>query len=398
MAGLSTAAPVTVPFLDFSRGYRAIREEVLAAIVEVCDSQRFILGPAVADFEAAASPHCGGTIAVGCASGTDALWLALAALNIGAGDAVLTSPFSFFATASSILRVGARPVFADIDPLTFNLDAGSVAAVLQRSAIRDVRAILPVHLYGQPANMTALDALALTHKACVVEDAAQAFGAAWDGTPAGALGDAAAFSFYPTKNLSAFGDAGLTTFRSPVAAEHAQMLRAHGMRRRYYHDEAGWNSRLDSVQAAVLTVKLRHIDSWNARRAEVAALYTKLFTQAGLAIAIEDCAAGARGVVPPKTAAGAAHVWHQYVIRVAAGYRDPVRAHLSDRGVQTEIYYPVPLHLQAALKPLGYKAGDFPESERAAAEVIALPIYAEITDAEVECVVGSLGAALRAQS
>ncbi len=384
-----------VPFLDFGRQWQSIRGEVLDEIEQVCDSQRFILGPAVEQFEAAASGFCGGAAAVGCASGTDALWLAMAALGIGPGDAVITTPFSFFATVSSILRAGARPVLADIDPETFNLSPVCTVETIETSDIGDFKAILPVHLYGQPADMTSFSEIARSLGLLVVEDAAQAFAAAWRGVPAGALGHAAAFSFYPTKNLSAFGDAGLATFAGADAAERARALRAHGMRRRYYHDEVGWNSRLDSIQAAVLNVKLRHIAEWNERRAQVAALYDKLLEAAGITASTEAVLNGEPGVALPVTVPEAKHVWHQYVVRIGAGRRDTIRAGMEAAGVATEVYYPVPLHLQTALAFLGHKPGDFPQSELAAEQVLALPIYPEITDAEQERVVEALLEALR---
>ena len=279
--------------LDFSRQYAAIRHEVLAAIEQVCDSQRFIHGPAVESFEHAAAVACRIPYAVGCASGTDALWLALAAANIGPGDAVVTTPFSFFATVSSILRCGAQPLLADIDPVTFNLSAASVEEVVQKHhrgslTASKIKAVLPVHLYGQCADLDAFRNLQQRHGLLLIEDAAQAFGATWRDIPAGALGDLAAFSFYPTKNLSAFGDAGLVTTASSGFAEHASMLRSHGMRRRYYHDEVGWNSRLDSLQAAVLEVKLRHLPRWNQQRRQLARRYDELFTAAGLVAAAPD--------------------------------------------------------------------------------------------------------------
>jgi dTDP-4-amino-4,6-dideoxygalactose transaminase len=367
---------LAVPMLDFSREFAEIREEVLAAIAAVCESQRFILGPEVARFEAAAAAACGVPFAVGCASGTDALWLALAALKIGAGDAVVTTPFSFFATVSSILRVGAKPVLADIDEGTFNLSAGAVDGVLGRGGQRFV-GVMPVHLYGQCADMTAFRSLAEERGLKVVEDAAQAFGASWEGVRAGGLGDAAAFSFYPTKNLAAFGDAGMVSTRDEVIAERAKMLRAHGMRRRYYHDEVGWNSRLDTLQAAVLEVKLRRVEAGNARRRELAALYNERFTAAGLVGKTT-----AEGVVLPFTDPRAEHVFHQYVIRTPR--RDAVNS------IGSEVYYPLVLSLQESLKFLGYKKGDFPVSERAAEEVLALPIYPELRVEELESVVEAI--------
>jgi dTDP-4-amino-4,6-dideoxygalactose transaminase len=373
-----------VPMLDFSREFSEIREEVLAAIAAVCDSQRFILGPEVARFEESAALACGVPFAIGCASGTDALWLALAALRIGEGDSVVTTPFSFFATVSSILRAGAKPLLADIDPLTFNLSPESTREVLNNLPNGlHAAAIMPVHLYGQCADMTAFDALAKHHNLNIVEDAAQAFGASWNGVRAGALGDAAAFSFYPTKNLSAFGDAGLVTTTSADTAERSRMLRAHGMRRRYYHDEVGWNSRLDTLQAAVLEVKLRRLDAGNARRRELAAAYDNRFRSAGIV-----AESTADGIVLPTTDPRAQHVFHQYVIR--APRRDALREHLNGLAIGTEVYYPLPLHLQQSLKDLGYKPGDFPVSEKAAAEVLALPMYPHLREDELETVVEAI--------
>jgi len=375
----------TVQMLDFRREFSAIRNQVLSAIEEVCDSQRFILGPQVERFERSAADACGVAYAAGCASGTDALWLALAALRIGPGDAVVTTPFSFFATVSSILRAGAVPVLADIDPATFNLSPAAVEETLKQSPVGASRiaAVMPVHLYGQCADMDTFGRLAGAYDLKVVEDAAQAFGAAWNGVRAGALGDAAAFSFYPTKNLSAMGDAGMVTTGSATTDERVRMLRTHGMRRRYFHDEIGWNARMDTIQAAVLEVKLMRLDAGNARRRELAALYDSLFRQAGLAAEkLTD------GVVLPWTDPRAEHVFHQYVIR--APRRDALRAFLTEEGIGSEIYYPLPLHQQESLAFLGYKRGDFPESERAADEVLALPIYPELREDEVETVVSAI--------
>lgn len=369
--------------LDFSRQFAQIREEVLSVIEDVCNSQQFILGPKVTSFEQAAAIACGVPHAIGCASGTDALWLAISAAGIGPGDAVITSPFSFFATASSILRRGARPIFADIDPLTFNLSADAVEEAMESAAGANVKAVLPVHLYGQCADWDAFVRLKQNHNLLLIEDAAQAFGAAWNGVAAGALGDLAAFSFYPTKNLSAFGDAGMLTTVSADYDERARMLRAHGMRRRYFHDEIGWNSRLDSVQAAVLEVKLGYLPEWNQKRRDLAAHYDQLFRAAGLAAATT-----AEGIVLPYTDRRATHVFHQYVVR--APRRDALREFLTDRQIGSEIYYPLPLHLQASLAGLGYKRGDFPVSETAADEVIALPMYPELREDEQQIVVEAI--------
>jgi dTDP-4-amino-4,6-dideoxygalactose transaminase len=380
---------IPVPMLDFSRQFGPLKGELLEAIAQVCEAQSFILGPQVAAFEQAAAEACGTRFAAGCASGTDALWLAFAAAGIGDSDAVITSPFSFFATASSVLRAGARPVFADIDPLTFNLSAAAVAEVLESRAGADVRAVLPVHLYGQCADMDALGKIQTNRpNVYLIEDAAQAFGAAWTSAgrsprAAGSLGDLAAFSFYPTKNLSAFGDAGLVTTQDEKLAMRLRSLRAHGMTRRYYHDEVGWNSRLDSIQAAVLQVKLRYLPLWNQMRRERAARYDQLFREAGL-----SAASTADGVMVPYVDSRATHVFHQYVIR--APKRDALRAYLTERRIGSEIYYPVPLHLQEALKELGYRRGDFPEAERAADEVLALPMFPELREEEQVAVVAAI--------
>jgi dTDP-4-amino-4,6-dideoxygalactose transaminase len=382
----ATSSRHPVQMLDLRREFSAIRSEVLLAFETVCESQRFILGPEVERFERAAAKACGVPHAIGCSSGTDALWLALAALRVGPGDAVITTPFSFFATVSSILRAGAVPVLADIDPATFNLSPADVSRRITGklpSRVHRFAAIMPVHLYGQCADMDGFGAIAADHNILIVEDAAQAFGASWQGIPAGSLGDAAAFSFYPTKNLSAMGDAGMVTTRSAETDERLRMLRNHGMRRRYHHDEIGWNARMDSLQAAVLEIKLRRLDAGNARRREIAALYDRLFRDANLAA--ENIAGG---LVLPFTDPRGEHVFHQYVIR--APRRDALRAFLTDEGIGSEIYYPLPLHQQESLAFLGYRSGDFPESERAAKEVLALPIYPELRNDEVEAAVDTI--------
>jgi dTDP-4-amino-4,6-dideoxygalactose transaminase len=311
-------------------------------------------------------------------------------------DAVITTPFSFFATASSILRAGARPLFADIDPRTFNLSPSSVAEVLTSPEGKNVKAILPVHLYGQCADWDAFAALQRDHPGLLlIEDAAQAFGASWTtpgqpSRPAGSLGDAAAFSFYPTKNLAAMGDAGLVTTSSAEIDRRARSLRAHGMTRRYFHDEVGCNSRMDDLQAAVLNVKLRHIAAWNQQRRTRAARYDQLFREANLAVEWSATDPATDGVVLPYTDPRATPVFHQYVIR--APRRDALRAHLAAQQIGSEIYYPVPIHLQAALRDLGHKPGDFPQAERAAAEVLALPLYPELRDDEQQTVVAAIRA------
>ena len=371
--------------LDLRRQYQPLHRELLEALGDVLEGQNFILGEPVAAFERAAAGQLDIKHAVGCSSGTDALWLALAAAEIGPGAAVITSPFSFFASASCILRVGAAPLMADIDPATFNLDPKAVEAVLDGAKGKPVRALLPVHLYGQCANWTAFANLGRERNLALIEDAAQAWGAEWNGVKAGGLGDIAAFSFYPTKNLSAAGDAGMVATNSDELAERVQMLRQHGMRRRYHHDEVGWNARLDGFQGAILRVKLKYIAGWNDARRGAAERYDSLFRDAGLADAGPF---PGRGVVLPHEVPGSRHVWHQYVIRSAR--RDELREFLATRKIGSEIYYPVPLHLQEALKSLGYREGSFPEAERAAREVLALPIFPELREDEQRTVVNAI--------
>jgi dTDP-4-amino-4,6-dideoxygalactose transaminase len=371
--------------LDLSRQYAPIREEILAALAEVLDQRQFILGQPVAAFERAAAEHLGVAEAIGCASGTDALWLALAAAELGPNCAVITTPFSFFASVSSILRAGATPFLSDIDPVTFNLDPVGVEKLLQEPQATPIRALLPVHLYGQCVAWPEFARLSRDYSLTLIEDAAQAWGAGWDGVSAGSLGDIAAFSFYPTKNLSAAGDAGLVTTNRPELAERVRMLRQHAMRQRYHHDEIGWNARMDGFQGAVLSVNLRYISKRNTLRREAALRYHRSFAAAGLA---ENGIYPAHGVVLPKEIAGSRHVWHQYVIRSAR--RDALRDFLTNRQIGSEIYYPVPLHRQKALEFLGYGEGSFPEAERAAKEVLALPIFPEIRPDEQERVVSAI--------
>ena len=374
-----------VPMLDLKRQYAPLLGELTAALGQVLEAQQFILGEQVAAFERDAAERLGVAHAIGCSSGTDALWLALAAAGIGAGVTVVTTPFSFFASVSSILRAGAEVVLADIDPVTFNLSPSAVEKVLDGERGRDVKVILPVHLYGQCADWTEFARVGRERGLKLIEDAAQAWGAEWDGVKAGGLGDAAAFSFYPTKNLSAAGDAGMVTTNRDELAERAKMLRQHGMRRRYIHDEVGWNTRMDGLQGAVLSVKLKYIAGWTEARSKLAARYHALFAKAGLA---EAGPYPSRGVVLPREVEGAKHVWHQYVIR--APRRDALREFLAARRIGSEIYYPIPLHMQGALKGLGYAEGDFPEAERAAREVLALPIFPELREDEQETVVAAI--------
>jgi dTDP-4-amino-4,6-dideoxygalactose transaminase len=378
-------ARTPVPMTDLKRQYEPLRAELMEALGSVLETQQFILGEHVAEFERAAAEQLGVKHALGCSSGTDALWLALAGVGIGHDAAVVTTPFSFFASVSAILRAGATPVLADIDPVTFNLSAAAVERVLDGKRGAGAKAILPVHLYGLCADMTAFSRLGRERILANIEDAAQAWGAEWQGVKAGRLGDAAAFSFYPTKNLSAAGDAGMVTTNRDDVAEQVKMLRNQGMRRRYHHDELGWNARMDGFQGAVLSVKLKHIGAWNEMRCELAARYGRLFSRAGLT---EDGPYPDRGLVTPRESPGAKHAWHQYVIRVAR--RDELREFLTARGIGSEIFYPVPLHMQEALKGLGYSEGDFPEAERAAREVLALPIFPELYEDEQNAVVAAI--------
>ena len=371
--------------LDLERQYAPIREEILAALADVLDRRQFILGGPVAAFEQAAAEQLGVAEAIGCSSGTDALWLALAATGVGPNSAVVTTPFSFFASVSSIVRAGAHPLLCDIDPVTFNLDPAAVEKLLQSPQAVPIKALLPVHLYGQCVPWSEFSRLGEEYFVTLIEDAAQAWGAKWDGHPAGGLGEIAAFSFYPTKNLNAAGDAGMVTTNDPELAERARMLRQHGMRQRYHHDEIGWNARMDGFQGAVLGVNLRYIEERNAQRRQAAERYTQLFESAGVA---ESGIYPDKGVIVPKEIAGGHHVWHQYVIR--APHRDALRDHLTARQIGSEIYYPVPLHRQKALAYLGYAEGSFPEAERAAKEVLALPIFPEIRVDEQERVVAAI--------
>ncbi len=393
-------APESVPLLDLCRQYDGIRAEVLAAIARVCDSQSFILGPEVEALEREIAALTGAACAVGCASGTEALWLALVAAGVKPGDSVITTAFSFFASASAIVRAGATPVFVDVDPGTLNLDATLVGRRLRdRQAAptqpANVRAILPVHLYGQCADMERFDRIAQEFEVAIVEDAAQAIGAEWSGRGAGSLGVTAAFSFYPTKNLSAYGDAGIVTTSCPQMAEHMRQLRNHGSPRRYYHHEFGWNGRMDAIQAAVLRVKLGHIADWNQSRQQHAATYGRLFAESGLTSSRTSDQASGQTSSPSSApvrvlsrSPQAKHVFHQYVIRVQR--RDELRQFLADRKIGSEIYYPLPLHLQPVFSYLGLKAGDLPVAEQAAREVLALPMFPELTEAEIQWVVESI--------
>ena len=373
--------------LDLKRQYESIKDEVNAAVEGVLTSQYCIGGPEVDGFERESAQYLGAHASVGCASGTDALWLALLASGVNADSSVITTPFSFFSSVSAIVRCGATPVLADVDPGTLNLDPAKVESALKRARAK-VRAVMPVHLYGQCAAMDRFEALSKAHNVAIVEDAAQAFGAAWKGKKAGTLGKAAGFSFYPTKNLSACGDGGCVTTNDEALAAHVRRLRNHGSDKRYYHVEIGWNSRLDALQAAILRVKLKHVDTWNQQRRIVACRYHGMLAAAGLIKAEAQTVSDEAPIALLASLPDAHHIYHQFVVRALR--RDELRDFLTTRGIGSEIYYPVPLHLQECFAYLGYRAGDLPESERAAREVLALPIFPELREDEQQRVVAAI--------
>jgi dTDP-4-amino-4,6-dideoxygalactose transaminase len=354
---------MNVPLLDLKEQNESLRPEIEAALGRVLDTNGFILGGEVAELEKELAAYCAVKYAIGCASGSDAILLALMALDVGHGDEVITTPYSFFATVSSITRLGAIPVFVDIDPVTYNLDVAQVEAKITSRT----RAIEPVHLYGQCADMAALSAIAEKHAIAVVEDAAQAIGAEENGTSAGAMSAAGCFSFYPSKNLGGMGDGGFVTTNDDGLAKKLLALRVHGSEVKYYHKYVGLNSRLDGFQGAVLRVKLPHLDAWTEKRRSNARNYHRLFSDLGLGEEI--------GV--PVERPNAKHIYNQYVIRVP-NKRDELRAYLTEKGVGTDIYYPVPLHLQECFEYLGSREGELPESEKAARETLALPVYPEL--------------------
>ncbi len=377
---------IQVPLCDLTRQVEAMKPELMAAAERVLTSGRYILGPEVDAFEQEIAAYLGVKHAIGVASGTDALWLALKSLGIGPGDKVLTVPFTFFATASAILNTGAEPVFADIDLKTFNLDPESVCEVLEgRSSVyqrldlrpETIKALILVHLYGQPADMEPLMGLAREHRLFVVEDAAQAMGAASREHKAGTIGHLGCFSFFPTKNLGAFGDGGLAVTDDGTLAEQVRLLRAHGSRPKYYHHLLGTNSRLDAIQAALLRVKLKHLDAWIATRQNHAAAYDHHFQRLP-------------GIIPPYHAPGRTHSYHQYTLRVFGERRDSLQEFLEEYGVGSAIYYPLPLHLQPALLSLGYKRGDFQHAEQASAQVLSIPIFPEMTQEERNYVIARI--------
>ena len=373
---VGNAAPL-FPYLDLKAQYRSIREEVSEAIARVMESQHFILGKEVEQFEAEVAAKLGVRHAISCASGSDALVLAMMAAEIGPGDEVITSPFTFVATGGSIARVGATPVFVDIEPVTFNLSPAAVeSAITQRT-----RAVLPVHLFGLSADMDRILQLAKEHSLCVIEDAAQAIGSQYKGRNVGPLGDFGCFSFFPSKNLGGAGDGGLITTEDPAMAAKLRMLRVHGSKKKYHHELLGMNSRLDELQAAILRVKLRHLDSWTEARRARAARYRELFDREGLSSSV---------TYPAEPGPDYYHVYNQFTIRCSA--RDDLREHLRNDGIPTEIYYPLPLHLQPAFAHLGYTSGQLPASESASREVLSLPTYPELSEAQQEQVVRSVAA------
>jgi len=373
----SPAAPVAVPMLDVTRENKRLQGQIDAAMAAVTKSGAFVHGPACAKFEAEMAAYCGTEHAVGCASGSDALLLALLALGIGPGDEVIVPSFTFFATASAVWRLGAKPVFADIRPDTFNLDPADVMYKLTTAT----KAIIPVYLFGQCAQMDEIDQIVSAARGIpIIEDACQAIGAEYNGRRAGSLGMAGAFSFYPTKNLGGFGDGGLITTNDGELAAKLRVLRDHGQQPRYYHHFVGLNSRLDALQAAVLSVKLPKLDEWSAARARHAERYAAEFAQRGLGDV----------VATPPVAEGCQHVWNQYTVRITDGRRDALQKYLSDRKIGSAIYYPVPLHLQKCFAALGCEPGSLPVTEQACREVLSLPVYPELTEAEQGAVIDAV--------
>jgi len=384
-----------VPLLDLKAQYATLRSEVQEAIERVLESQGFIMGPEVTALEKEIAAYCDARFAIGCASGSDALLLALMALGVGPGDEVVCPAYTFFATGGAIARLGAKPVYADIDPASYNLDPGAARVAARRC--KRLKAFLPVHLFGQAADMEAYLDLSREFGVPLIEDAAQAIGTRdASGHPTGSRGTVGCFSFFPSKNLGAFGDAGILTTQDPDLSERLQILRVHGGRPKYYHRVIGINSRLDALQAAILRVKLRHLDAWTKGRQENAAWYDQAFAAAGAKPS--DVPLGGTGLTlrtPKPAAPPARHIYNQYVIRVPATLRDGLRKHLSDHGIGTEVYYPVCLHLQECFAYLGGRKGDLPASEAAARETLALPVYPELLPEQKEhvvaCVVEFLG-------
>jgi UDP-2-acetamido-2-deoxy-ribo-hexuluronate aminotransferase len=354
-----------IPMLDLKKQFDDLREEMLSAITEVIESTRYVLGPRVHELEAQVAKYTGVPFGVGVASGTDALHLAVKSLGLGKGDEVITTPFTFFATVESIIYEGATPVFVDIESDTFNIDPKKI----EEKITKRTKAIIPVHIFGHPAEMDAIVDIAARHKLMVIEDCAQAFGATYKGKRVGSFGDAGCYSFYPSKNLGAYGDGGMIVLKSDEIAADIQKFRNHGTVGQYLHADVGVNSRLDEVQAAVLLVKMKHIDRYNALRREKAALFSSLM--------------GSK-VACPVVREGCEHVYHQYTIR--SPKRDTIQEKLKEVDIASNVYYPVPMHMQPALAYLGYKDGDLPEAERAAREVLSLPIYPELAEKDIQLI------------
>ncbi len=379
--GFWNTSAMQVPLLDLKAQYRAIKNEIDQAVAEVFESQHFILGPKVQQCEEQLAQYCHCPHAIGVSSGTDALLIALMAEGIGPGDEVITTPHSFFATAGCVARVGARPVLVDIDPATYDLRPDLIEAVITPRT----RAIIPVHLFGQMADLDPIMAIAARHKLIVIEDAAQAIGSEYNGRRAGSIGQYGCLSFFPSKNLGAAGDGGLVTTTDGTRAEKLRVLRAHGSKPKYFHKVIGGNFRLDALQAAVVLAKLPHLDGWTARRQANAARYNDLFRQSGLV--------KRKLVTCPVEAPQRRHIYNQYVVRVER--RDELQKHLTQAGIGNEVYYPVPFHLQECFAYLGGKAGDYPASEAAARDTVAIPVYPEITPAQQEYVVNTIAAFYR---
>ncbi|MBC7321160.1 DegT/DnrJ/EryC1/StrS family aminotransferase [bacterium] len=357
-----------IPSFDLKRQYQNLKLEIDQVVQEVMKKGQFILGENVSLLESEISAYCGTKYAVGVASGTDALLLSLRACGVGPGDEVITTPFTFFATAEVISNLGARPVFVDIEPDTFNIDVERIEKVVTKST----KAILPVHIFGQMCDMDKLIEIKEKYSLFIIEDACQAIGAVYNGKKAGSIGDTGCFSFFPTKNLGAFGDGGMVVTNNEEIKDRVLVLRNHGSKKKYYHEELGYNSRLDEIQAGILRVKLKYLDSYIKRRQEIANLYSVLLSDIPY-------------IKAPTIKEGRSHTFHQYVIR--AENRDELQKYLSDHGIGSTVYYPLPLHLQKVYKSLGYKLGDFPEAEKASKEVLALPMWPELTNEEVKEVV-----------
>ncbi len=393
---MAIATDITVPLLDLKAQYATIREEIEPVIREVVESQWFIGGPHVSGLEEECAEYCGVSHAVGCASGSDAIVIALDALGIGRGDAVVVPTYTFFATAGSVHRVGARPIFVDIDPVTYNIDPASIRQVFDASGAETIKAIMPVHLFGQVANMDEIMSIASEHGVAVIEDSAQSIGSSdAQGRRAGSIGEIGTFSFFPSKNLGGFGDGGLCSTNDETLAAALGRLRNHGMEPKYYHKEVGRNARLDALQAAILRVKLRHLDSWTEGRRANARYYDEAFSQAGAGTSATPLSDGGLPLRTPEPASeGARNIYNQYVVRVSAELRDQVRARMAEANIGTEIYYPLSLHEQECFAGLGKPTVDLGNSEQAAKETIALPIYPELTEAQKAHVVDTLVSAL----